>query len=77
MKNDELYNKLRERMYAVSSVPPQDIGLFTPFWRKIVPHIKESPIRFLMLGGFLSTLFTWVLLGSLIVRIVSLLQYGF
>lgn len=77
MKNDELYNKLKQRMYAVSSVPPQDIGLLTPFWRKIIPRIKESPIRFLMLGGFLSTLFAWFILGTLIVRIVSLLQYGF
>lgn len=77
MKNDELYNKLKDRMYAVSSVPPQNIGALTPFWRKIVPYVKGSPIRFLMLGGFLSTLFAWVLLGSLIVRIVSLLQYGF
>ncbi len=77
MKNDKLYEQLRERMYAVSSVPPQNVGVLTPFWKKIIPKVKESPVQALLAGGFLTTFFAWILLGTLVVRIVTLLQYGF
>ena len=77
MKNDILYNKLKERMYEVSSVPPQSVGKLTPVWKKVAPVVKDSPIRVLLAGGFITTVLTWFLFGTLIIRLVSLLQYGF
>lgn len=77
MKNDILYSHLKKRMLEVSSVPPQNVGRLTPVWKKVIPVVKESPVRVLLAGGFITTLITWFLFGTFIIRVVSLLQYGF
>ena len=77
MKNDILYKQLKERMYEVASIPPQNVGKLTPMWRKVAPIVKGSPVRILLAGGFVTTLLTWFIFGTLLIRIVSFLQYGF
>lgn len=77
MKNDKLFQQLKEKMILVSSIPTQNIGPFTPYWKKVVPHVKTSPFKTLALGGFTSSFILWLLLGGALVRLVSILQYGF
>lgn len=77
MKNDRLYKLLREKMYTVSVVPPQNVGPLTILWRRIVPSVKTAPLRVLISAGLATSLIMWYLLGPALVGLVSLLQYGF
>lgn len=77
MKNDQLYERLRERMSSVSIVPPQEVGPFTPFWKTITHFFKTNPLKVFLTTGFISSIILWLLIGSALVRLVSILQYGF
>lgn len=77
MKKDLIYEQLRERMKEVSSLPPQRIGRLTPVWKKTAPIVKNSPFKVFTLGGLATSLLLWLLLGSALVRLVNILQYGF
>lgn len=77
MKNDQLYKRLRERMGSVSVVPPQEVGPFTLFWKIAASFFKTNPLKVFLASGFVSSLILWFLLGATLVRLVSILQYGF
>lgn len=77
MKKDKLYQLLKKKMIMVSSLPPQEVGFFTPYWRRAVPYLKTMPLKLLIFTGLFSGIVLWLLLGARLVRLVSLLQYGF
>ncbi len=77
MKEDKLFKLLREKMLLVSSVSPQEIGPFTPYWRRVVPFVKGTPVRILFLTGFASSVILWFILGPALVKLVNILQIGF
>lgn len=77
MKEDKFYLKLKEKMDLVFSVPPQNLGVFTPYWKKVIPIVKKVPFPLLTLTGLVSTIILWLLLGTLLVQLVTILQNGF
>lgn len=77
MKKDKLYRLLKKRMMLMSSLPPQEVGILTPYWRKVIPHFKTMPLTWLIFTGLFSGFTLWILLGARLVRLVSILQYGF
>lgn len=77
MKNDQLYKRLKERMSSVSVVPPQEVGPFTPLWKVATHFFKTSPLKVFFTTGFVSSIILWFLIGSALVKLVSILQYGF
>lgn len=77
MKKDRLFQLLKKRMVTVSGLPPQEVGPLTIYWRKTAPLVKIMPLKLLMLVGLFSGIFLWLLLGARLVRLVSVLQYGF
>ena len=77
MKNDKVYQQLKKKMNLVSSVPPQNLGPLTLYWKKAVPIIKKASFPVLTISGLLSTIILWLLLGTLLVQLVTLLQNGF
>lgn len=78
MREDKLYQKLKQKMLLVSSLPPQEVGLFTPIWKNIAIVIKNRPITVFTFSAFLTSLLIWFLLGTTaIVKVVTILQYGF
>lgn len=77
MKEDRFYRKLKERMKAVSLVQPQQLGILTPYWKRLTYLFKTNPFQIFLIIGFLTSFFLWFLLGNYLVRLVSLLQYGF
>lgn len=77
MKKDKLYRLLKKRMATVASLPPQDVGPLTSYWRRTVPFFKTMPLKLLTLTGLFSGFVLWLFLGARLVRLVSILQYGF
>ena len=64
-------------MGEVAIVSPQSLGPFTGLYKKFTPFIKQKPLRTLMITSTLATFFLYLFLGSLLVKIASLLQFGF
>jgi len=68
---------LVQKMHEVSDIVPQSVGVFTPVYRRIIPYVKYAPWRVLIVGSMCTTLLIYLVLGSAIVRVVSILQHGF
>lgn len=77
MRNDRFYEKLVLKMQEVSVVPPQNLGLFTPLYRKLVPQFKFFPLKALVPLSFLFILGAYLLFGTLMVRLAEILQTAF
>lgn len=77
MKEDKLYQKLKDRMYLVTNLPPQEVGFLTPFWKKAASIMKNRHLTILSLSGFATSLILWFLLGASLVSLASILQTGF
>lgn len=71
------YQLLLAKMHEIASIPPQEVGPFTPMYKKVAPYFKFSPWRATSAISFLSAFFLYLLLGATLVRIVSILQFGF
>lgn len=77
MKTDALYSELVLRMHQIAVVPPQTIGPFTVVYKRIVPHFKVAPWRGAVGIAIFASILLYVLFGPSIVKIASLLQFGF
>ena len=78
MKNDLFYKALVAKMEEISIVSPQTVGPFTGVYKRIVPQFKVSPWRSAFVLSFAATVVLYLLFGTrLLVRLASILQYGF
>jgi hypothetical protein len=77
MKEDLLYKRLKNKMHEVSALPTQELGMFTPYYKKIVPQLKFYPWRLAILISIITGFILYFTFGSLLVRLVSILQIGF
>jgi len=77
MKNEKIYQLLVEKMREMSVVPPQEVGLFTGVYKKIVPYLKVNPWKSAFLISFLSTFLAYIVFGKALVTLASILQFGF
>ncbi len=77
MMKDKFYYKLKDKMYDVASIPAQNTGPFDFLWKKTVPFFKQAPLRVYLLCAVIGSFFLFLLSGSYLVKIVSLLQRGF
>jgi hypothetical protein len=77
MRNDKLYNQLVAKMHQVAVVPPQTVGPLTPIYKKLAVRLKFTPWRYTVVLAFLFTLCLYLILGQTLVKLASILQYGF
>lgn len=77
MKQDKTYDILVAKMHEVAIVPPQTMGPLTGLYKKIIPMFKFYPVRSLSIVSLVSAVLLYVVLGSLLVKIASILQFGF
>jgi hypothetical protein len=77
MKKDKLYHLLVSKMQEASVVPPQEVGIFTPFYKKIVPQLKIYPWKLAIIFSIISAFMLYFLFGKSLIKAVSLLQIGF
>ncbi|MBI3576525.1 hypothetical protein HY086_00610 [Candidatus Gottesmanbacteria bacterium] len=71
------YQKFVTRWEEVMELPPQRLGPLTPLYKRLVKHLKVMPLPLLVLGSLFIVLGLYVLIGSTITFLVSLLQRGF
>jgi len=71
------YRKFVKRWEEVTDLPPQTVGPLTPFYKAIVRRIKVMPWPVMVICSLLSVIGLYVLIGSAITLLVSLLQRGF
>ncbi len=77
MINDPIFESVKRRWEEVMMVPPQRVGPLTPLYKRVIPLFKVHPWRVLVLAAGFIALGSYILLGPMLVRIVSLLQKGF
>jgi len=53
------------------------VGFLTNFYKRIVAHFKIAPFIIIIPFSFIFAGMVYLLLGYLLVKLVSLLQYGF
>jgi hypothetical protein len=74
---DALYQKFVKRWEEVTDLPPQTLGPLTPYYKKAVGRLKVMPWSILVIGSLFLVVGLYVLLGTAITLLVSVLQRGF
>lgn len=74
---DTVYDKFVKRWEEVTDLPPQTMGPFTPYYKQAVRRLKVMPWPVLVVGSLLVVIGLYVILGSTITLLVSILQRGF
>lgn len=77
MKTAEL--RLRQKLNEVFILEPNDLGprTLTDWYKKITVHLKTKPFIFIIPMSLLSGVGLYFILRQLLIRLVTLLQYGF
>lgn len=71
------YQKFVARWEEVMELPPQRLGPLTPLYKVFVKHLKVMPWPLLVFGSLVVVFGLYLLIGSAITFLVSLLQRGF
>jgi hypothetical protein len=71
------YQKFVRRWEEVTDLPPQTVGPLTPYYKAIVRRLKVMPWPLLVVISIIVVVGLYVLIGSAITLLVSILQRGF
>jgi hypothetical protein len=74
---DTTYKKFVKRWQEVTDLPPQNVGPFTPAYQKVVKRLKVMPWPALAILSLGVVFLIYIVLGSAITLIASILQRGF
>ena len=71
--------RFRQKLQEVYAVQPNNLGnpMLTSMYHGTTKFFKNVPFIFIIPLSFLVTLGLYFLFGSLVVKLVSTLQYGF
>jgi len=71
------YQKFVKRWEEVMDLPPQTVGPLTPYYKALVRRLKVMPWPALVLCSLILVIGLYLLIGSAITLLVSILQRGF
>jgi len=74
---DALYKKFVKHWEEVTDVPPQTLGRFTPFYKEVTKRLKIMPWPALVGVSAILVIALYLVLGSAVTFVVSILQRGF
>jgi hypothetical protein len=74
---DALYEKLVHHWEQVTDLPTQRVGPFTPLYKGITKRLKIMPWPLLLVISLAFVFVIYIVLGSAITFLVSILQRGF
>ncbi len=71
--------RLKRKLNEVFSVEPNDLGndFITHYFKRITAYFKVIPFVYIIPLTFLISLFLYFLFGRLLVKLVTILQYGY
>ena len=71
------YQKFVKRWEEVTDLPPQTLGPATPLYKACVRHLKVMPWPVLVFFSLVLVIALYVIIGSAVTLLVSILQRGF
>lgn len=74
---DTIYQKFVKRWEEVTDLPPQTVGPLTPYYKTLVRRLKVMPWPIFVAIGVIGVIGAYLLIGSAITFLVSILQKGF
>lgn len=74
---DTTYKQFVKRWQEVMELPPQRVGPLTPLYKLLVRRLKIMPWPAFILAAALFVVILYVVLGTAITILVSVLQRGF
>lgn len=74
---DATYQKFVKRWEEVVEIPPQSLGPLTQFYKRTTKRLKVMPWPWFVCGSLLVAAVLYVVFGSAVSVIASLLQRGF
>jgi len=71
--------RMKQKLNEVFSVEPNDLGInfLTYYFKKITVYLKVAPFFYVIPIAFLASIFLYFVLGRFLVKLVTVLQYGF
>jgi hypothetical protein len=72
-----MYRRFVKRWEEVVDIPPQTIGPFTPLYKAAVKRLKVMPWPLLVFSSVCIVILLYLLIGTAVTIVVSLLQKGF
>lgn len=75
--SDTTYQKFVKRWEEVTDIPPQTLGPLTGIYKQITKRLKVMPWPWFVAASIGFVLALYVLIGSTITILTSLLQGGF
>jgi hypothetical protein len=74
---DTTYRRFVKRWEEVTDLPPQTVGPFTPYYKRAVRHLKIMPWPALVAAAIVAVGALYLVIGSAITIVTSILQRGF
>jgi hypothetical protein len=71
------YQKFVKRWEEVTDLPPQTVGPLTPLYKAIARRLKVMPWPALVFCSLVVVIGLYLIIGSAITLLVSILQRGF
>lgn len=75
--SDTTYHKFVKRWEEITDLPPQTVGPFTPYYKKSVKRLKIMPWPALVLASICIVIAIYLVIGSAVTILTSILQRGF
>ncbi len=71
--------RMKQKMNEVFSIEPNELGVnfLTNYFRKITAYLKVMPFVYIIPLTFLSSIFLYFIFGRFLIKLVTVLQYGF
>lgn len=74
---DQTYKRFVKRWEEVTELPPQTLGPLTPQYKALVKRLKVMPWPMLVVVSLATVSALYILLGTAITILTSILQRGF
>jgi hypothetical protein len=74
---DTMYRRFVKRWEEVTEIPPQTLGPLTPYYKSAVRKLKIMPWPAFIIAGAFLVFVIYLLIGSAITFVVTILQKGF
>ncbi len=74
---DAVYEKFVHRWEQTTQLPTQTMGPLTPYYKMVTKRLKIFPWPLLFIAGIAFVVGLYILIGSGIAPITSILQRGF
>lgn len=71
--------RMKQKMNEVFSVEPNELGVsfLTNYFKKTTAYLKIMPFVYIIPVTFLISIFLYFVLGRFLIKLVTVLQYGF